>query len=420
MKLKTTKTLLALSIATLVSTSVAAPYEVVDLGGLGGDLSIANDIDSAGNPFGLADAEVADGTSEFITHAVQFDENQQNIDLGSLPDGTESYAVGVNDLMTAVGYSNQIVEQQNDNGQTIKVIEHYAVFFESGAVTKFPELENLTTPVALDINNNQISILTGKYDVDPDDEVGGVDRGIIYDRNADLYQVVEPFAEGVDRRSYITGINNVNDIVGFTDKEVGDTVQIASYFANTSDLSNITEIETVDNRAIFAMAVNDSKEVVGSIFIPNTRGQREAFYIDMSDSSPQLKFLGFLDDDFNDSRALAINNVGQIVGRALTSAPTLNESGAFLYENDEMKNLNDLIACDSPWILTEARAINDAGQIVGVGTVDGEIRAFRLDPTGEPVEECGDTDPQPNDGGGSVPVILLGILVALGIRRRFS
>lgn len=420
MKFKTTKTLLALSIATLTSASIAAPYEIIDLGGLGGDTSVANDIDSAGNTFGYADAEVVDGTSEFITHAVQFDETQGNIDLGSLPDGTESYAVGVNDSMVAVGYSNEIVEQENDNGQLIKVINNYAVFFEGGMVTKFPELANYSTPVALDINNSQTSILTGKFDADTTDEASGVDRGAVYDRQNDTYQVVEPFAAGTDRRSYITDINNLNDIVGFADKEVGETIQIASYIASASDLSVKTEIETIDNRAIFAMAINDSKEVVGSMFIPNTRGQREAFYIDMADTNPQIQFLGFLNPSFNDSRAKDINNQGQIVGRALISAPTLGETGAILYENNEMKNLNDLIACDSGWILTEARAINDSGQIVGVGTINGEVRAFRLDPTGEPVEDCDDSSESPSDGGGSIPATLIALLAVVGLRRRFS
>lgn len=420
MKFKTTKTLLALSIATLTSASIAAPYEIVDLGGLGGDTSVANDIDSAGNAFGYADAEVVDGTSDFITHAVQFDETQGNIDLGSLPEGTESYAVGVNDSMVAVGYSNEITEEENDNGQLIKVINHHAVFFEGGVVTKFPEFANYSSPVALDINNSQMAILTGKFDADTTDEASGVDRGAVYDRQNDTYQVVEPFAAGTDRRSYITDINNLNDIVGFADKEVGETIQIASYIANTSDITNRVEIETIDNRAIFAMAINDSKEVVGSMFIPNSRGQREAFYIDMSDANPQIEFLGFFDNAFNDSRARDINNLGQIVGRALISVPTLGENGAFLYEDGEMKNLNELIACDSGWTLTEARAINDSGQIVGVGTVDGEVRAFRLDPTGEPVEDCGDSNPQPSDGGGSVPAVLLALLAVVGLRRRFS
>lgn len=45
-----------------------------------------------------------------------------------------------------------------------------------------------------------------------------------------------------------------------------------------------------------------------------------------------------------------------------------------------MKNLNALIPADSGWALTAATAINDAGQIVGTGILDGQTRAFLLTP----------------------------------------
>ncbi|GAA0213331.1 hypothetical protein GCM10009123_20740 [Kangiella japonica] len=416
MKLKTTKKLLALSIATLVSTSMAAPYEVVDLGGLGGTTSVVYDINEAGQAVGYANGPLNDeGEREFFAHAVQFDDSG-NVDLGTLENGTSSEAVGINDAMVAVGLSN--VSSESDG---VKIAQQFAVVYESGTVSKILDIEGVSSVVAYDINNNNKVILGANYDVEPDnDDIGKPSRGFIYDRNTDQYSIIEPFAEDPSRNSYVTAINDNDDIVGFADIEDGESFRIASYFANASDVSTKIEIETIDNRALFARSINNKQEVVGNIYITGTRDNREAFYIDMSAGNPELKLLGFFDEDFTDSRAMDINNVGQIVGRALVSVPTIGESGAFLYENEEMKNLNELIACDSPWTLTEARAINDAGQIVGFGTVDGEIRAFRLDPTGEPVEDCGETNPQPSDGGGSVPVILLGILAALGIRRRYS
>ena len=40
---------------------------------------------------------------------------------------------------------------------------------------------------------------------------------------------------------------------------------------------------------------------------------------------------------------------------------------AFLWEGGTIYNLNNLISPDSGWVLTEAAAINDSGQIVGQG-----------------------------------------------------
>ena len=49
-----------------------------------------------------------------------------------------------------------------------------------------------------------------------------------------------------------------------------------------------------------------------------------------------------------------------------------------------MLDLNTLIAPGSGWILTEARDINDRGQIVGYGQTTQGTRAFLLTPVPEP------------------------------------
>jgi probable HAF family extracellular repeat protein len=45
-----------------------------------------------------------------------------------------------------------------------------------------------------------------------------------------------------------------------------------------------------------------------------------------------------------------------------------------------MTDLNSLIPAGSGWVLTSARGINDAGQIVGTGTISGVQHAFLLTP----------------------------------------
>ena len=78
------------------------------------------------------------------------------------------------------------------------------------------------------------------------------------------------------------------------------------------------------------------------------------------------------------SSARDINNHRQIVGYALNSAGAprafLSDAGA------PMVDLNTLLEAESGWVLLSANAINDAGQIVGEGTLHGEPRAFLLTP----------------------------------------
>jgi probable HAF family extracellular repeat protein len=81
-----------------------------------------------------------------------------------------------------------------------------------------------------------------------------------------------------------------------------------------------------------------------------------------------IQDLGTLPDD-STSQAVGINIRGQIVG--VSSRPGLNR--AFLYENGQMKDLNDFVG-DYPHTLIVAQHINDAGVIVGRLVIQGTTR----------------------------------------------
>ena len=73
------------------------------------------------------------------------------------------------------------------------------------------------------------------------------------------------------------------------------------------------------------------------------------------------------------SQGIAINACGQIAGAF--------NGNAFLYSADKgMVNLNGLIPSDSDWVLADATAINDGGQITGYGYHNGAEHAFLLNP----------------------------------------
>ena len=73
------------------------------------------------------------------------------------------------------------------------------------------------------------------------------------------------------------------------------------------------------------------------------------------------------------SGAYDINTSGQIVGGAATAS---NVSHAFLWQNGVMTDLNSLLPANSGWVLSSATGINDNGQITGVGTINGQGRAY--------------------------------------------
>jgi probable HAF family extracellular repeat protein len=77
------------------------------------------------------------------------------------------------------------------------------------------------------------------------------------------------------------------------------------------------------------------------------------------------------------SFAFGLNDSGQVVGDSYNAS---GQPHAFVWQNGTMSDLNDLIPPGSGWVLGNATAINNAGQIVGVGSHNGQGRAFLLTP----------------------------------------
>jgi probable HAF family extracellular repeat protein len=70
-----------------------------------------------------------------------------------------------------------------------------------------------------------------------------------------------------------------------------------------------------------------------------------------------------------------LNQSGQIVGESTTAS---GSQRAFLWENGVMTDLNTVLPPNSGWLLTSAQFINDAGDIVGVGSYQGHFDWFLL------------------------------------------
>ncbi|MGA7927921.1 MAG: hypothetical protein WCA20_18275 [Candidatus Sulfotelmatobacter sp.] len=73
-----------------------------------------------------------------------------------------------------------------------------------------------------------------------------------------------------------------------------------------------------------------------------------------------------------------INDKGEVAGFAIDG--TTGNVRAIVWLNRTPIDLNTLIPKDSPWYLLQALSLNDAGQIVGFGTIDGNIHAFLATP----------------------------------------
>jgi probable HAF family extracellular repeat protein len=119
-----------------------------------------------------------------------------------------------------------------------------------------------------------------------------------------------------------------------------------------------------------AYGINNLGQVVGGAY---TSGSREHAFLYRAGVMTDLGTLGGYE-----SRAYGINAAGQVVGFAATVG---GGDHAFLYSGGIMTDLNNVIDTNSGWSLEVATAINDGGQIVGVGTYPtNQLRAFLLTP----------------------------------------
>ncbi|HXX62532.1 MAG TPA: T9SS type A sorting domain-containing protein, partial [Bacteroidota bacterium] len=131
---------------------------------------------------------------------------------------------------------------------------------------------------------------------------------------------------------------------------------------------------------VFPVKINDHGTYAGYVYVdvqlPN--GSISNFAHAMLGPGRDI---GTLFGAIGSSVAKDINNNGDVVGYSTT----LPGNHAFLYSHGAMVDLNTMLAAGACWTLQEADAINDSGQIAGLGTPANDpshTHGFLLTPTG--------------------------------------
>jgi probable HAF family extracellular repeat protein len=135
------------------------------------------------------------------------------------------------------------------------------------------------------------------------------------------------------------------------------------------EAGTMRDIDTFGGDESIAFAINDSGQVVG--WSSWVSGRRAFLW--------EAGTMGLLPGS-ESSQALDINNRSDVIGFYIVSGTTHH---AALWRDGQRYDLNDLVG-DPRVCLNWANAINDAGQIVGVGAwkSDGREFGFLLTPTG--------------------------------------
>jgi probable HAF family extracellular repeat protein len=161
------------------------------------------------------------------------------------------------------------------------------------------------------------------------------------------------------------GINDAGRVVGTGSWQNG----FQHAFRTGANGLNLQDLGTLGGDESSAAAINTIGQVVGTAQ-PIT-GDSHAFLFSDGAGMTDLGTLGGIGSD-----ALALNNIGVVVG---SSQIANGEVHAFAWTaGGGMRDLNNLIPINAGWVLTEATGVNDLGQIVGNGLLNGQPRAFLL------------------------------------------
>lgn len=320
-------------------------FTVTDLGTLGGMNSQANAINNRCQVVGNSTLE-----GEAITRAFLWEDGVMT-DLGSLG-GTFSKANAINNRGQAVGASEI----------TANAARH-AVLFDRHGIADLGALPASLVGAAFGINN-RVDIFGGST-------TEGSSRA------GPFHATQFKDGEGIDLgtlggpTSFAAGVNNRGQAVGRADLASG--VSRAVIFSD----GVITDLGTLaGGTASFGRAINNRGEVA---CLSNTAAG--VFHACLWRRGVMTD-LGTLGGTFSDSAG--INNRRQIVG---VSTVASGQQHAYMFSKAKMTDLNELIPANSGWTLVAATGINDAGEIVGKGLINGQTHAFLLTPDDDDEED---------------------------------
>jgi len=324
-----------ISVLSFITNTRATTYRLTSLGDLGGGESRALGISNSGDIAGWAHTGF-----EEIHHAYRYS-NETMYHLN--PNDTEPHeAYGIN-------ARGEIVGRVSTSDYRI----HAGVW-----------RDNILTDIDPDGTRSSANSINENGSITGDVDINGVQRVFRYSAG-----VLSPIHSGTILRSSGKAINNHETIAGYSEITLGQRHAFTySASGETNDLGTLGGQESV------AQGINDRDDVIG--WSHTETGIQEAFVYYGDD----MQSLGSLDG--HSSAANDINNMRQIVG---WYSPDNYDRRAFVTVADQMVDLNLLLEPNTPWLLVEATAINELGQIVGFGIdPDGMDRAFLLTPIPTP------------------------------------
>jgi probable HAF family extracellular repeat protein len=340
------------------SIAAAQTYTIIDIGVLKGDNESSGfAINNLGEVVGCSDTKNVQGypCTGLVPgqHGFSWTQSGGMKDLGTLSGATVSGAIGVNDSGTVVGYSNM-------KGQ-IATNFNAVQWSSTGAITNLGTLSGGSSSAAFEINS--AGEITGD---------SFLSSGIV---NATSWTSKKIKNLGALSKAIFTAglaINDSGQIVGESVFGYGPPFTSHGFLWNGSTMKDLGTL--TGGITSVANAINTSGVIVGQSDGSSTRGSWHAV---LWNSADKIQDLGTLPGGTY-SIAFGVNDSSVVVGYGNLSN---NAAHATVWTSTGgMQDLNSLIPSNSGWVLINANAVNNAGQITGYGTKGGYNHAFLLTP----------------------------------------
>ncbi len=326
-------------------------YSVRDLGTLGGANSRAYAINEQGWVVGEAE------TKEGHLRAFLWTPDQGMRELGTCG-GDTSRAYAINERGQVAG------EAEDEEGR----VKPFLWSAEKG-LEDLPLPDGFREGYVFDMNNFGVLVGGGESDAGT--------RALMW--NVDGVSVPEPLRER--GASLAHAVNDVGDIAGQVEfSPEGDFVSHA-FVAGVNGMKTLVSTGSTEwSSAALALAGNGV--AVGYAEESNVTHAVRIF------GGARTEDMDTLENVY--SVAHAINENGVAVGLFVSSHE--DDDRAFVSRAGVMADLNELIETDEPWLIVEARGLNNQGAIVGYGLRGERERAVLL------VPQAGGAGPRPQIG----------------------
>lgn len=370
----------AATLAAAVPVAAAPAYDIVDLGTLGGDLTIAYGVDKFGDVTGYSylGPQSQGGPYQAFTYT-----NGQMTAL-AFGDRTYTAAYAINSFGAIAGIGDFLPWFYDGQRHDIDVSTLGDVYGFALAV-------------------NDVGQVAGESQAPGGSEQNGYDTQAFFWSGPNT-NTLQGLGKLGGRRAGARGIDPKGSVVGYTQLDTGGPYSFPwspghaflwKPGGGMRDLNKLTQCGSTTSllELLSANAINARGHIAGLAGPKLDATQRRAFLATpaaCADAGGKTRYLTtdlgtFVNGGF--SYALAVNGLDLVTGAAYRDASGSGNFEAALFGAGQVQNLNDLIpnsiytgSGGDLWRLREATGVNDNGQIVGWGERFGQRRAFLMTP----------------------------------------